>query len=101
LAILEEKSHPNLIRIVDLLEDVENYYVVSEVVKGGELFKRLTKVNNFNESQGADVIYQVMRGLNYLHKQKITHRDMKPENILLVSRDLDNFDLKIADLGFA
>ena len=50
LAILEEKSHPNLIRIVDLVEDVENYYVVSEVVKGGELFKRLTKVNNFNES---------------------------------------------------
>ena len=83
------------------MEDVENYYVVSEVVKGGELFKRLTKVNNFTECQAADIIYQVMRGLNYLHKQNITHRDMKPENILLVSRDLDNFDLKIADLGFA
>ena len=49
LAILGEKSHPNLIRIVDLVEDAENYYVVSEVVKGGELFKRLTKVNNFTE----------------------------------------------------
>ena len=47
LAILGEKSHPNLIRIVDLMEDDENYYVVSEVVKGGELFKRLVKVNNF------------------------------------------------------
>lgn len=47
LAILGEKSHPNLIRIVDLMEDDENYYVVSEVVKGGELFKRLTKVTNF------------------------------------------------------
>ena len=54
---MEEKSHPNLIRIVDLIEDVENYYVVSEVVKGGELFKRLTKVNNFNECQAADIIY--------------------------------------------
>lgn len=68
LAILGEKSHPNLIRIVDLIEDEENYYVVSEVVKGGELFKRLVKVNNFTESQAADIIYQVMRGLNYLHK---------------------------------
>lgn len=42
-----------------------------------------------------------MRGLNYMHKQNITHRDMKPENILLVSKDIDNFDIKIADLGFA
>ena len=68
LVILGEKSHPNLIRVIDLMEDDENYYVVSEVVKGGELFKRLTKVNNFKESQAADIIYQVMRGLNYLHK---------------------------------
>jgi serine/threonine protein kinase len=68
LAILGEKSHPNLIRIVDLIEDEENYYVVSELVKGGELFKRLTKVTSFTENQAADIIYQVMRGLNYLHK---------------------------------
>ena len=44
LSILGEKSHPNIIRIIDLLEDNLNYYIVSEVVKGGELFKRLTKV---------------------------------------------------------
>ena len=42
-----------------------------------------------------------MLGLNYMHLQNITHRDMKPENILLVSRDMENFDIKIADLGFA
>jgi len=46
---LGEKSHPNIIRIVDLLEDSENYYIVSEVVKGGELFKRLTKLSHFTE----------------------------------------------------
>jgi serine/threonine protein kinase len=42
-----------------------------------------------------------MLGLNYMHLQCITHRDMKPENVLLVSDDMDNFDIKIADLGFA
>jgi len=101
LSILGSKSHPNIIRIIDLLEDDENFYVVSEVVHGGELFKRLTKLESFSEGQGADIIHQIMLGLNYLHKQSITHRDIKLENILLVSNDIDNFEIKIADLGFA
>lgn len=101
LQILGEKSHPNIIRIVDLIEDNENYYIVSEVVKGGELFNRLTKLNSFTESQAADIISQIMLGLNYMHLQSITHRDLKPENILLVKDDEDCFDIKIADLGFA
>lgn len=49
------------------MEDEKNYYVVSELVRGGELFKRLTKLKTFNESQGADIIHQIMLGLNYMH----------------------------------
>jgi len=41
LSILGSKSHPKIIRVVDLMEDETNYYVVSEIVEGGELFKRL------------------------------------------------------------
>tara|TARA_B110001450_G_C17517830_1_gene439263 strand:+ start:595 stop:891 length:297 start_codon:yes stop_codon:yes gene_type:complete len=49
LAILGSKSHPKIIRIVDLMEDKKNYYVVSEVVEGGELFKRLCQLESFTE----------------------------------------------------
>ena len=49
------------------MEDDDNYYVVSELVKGGELFKRLTKLKSFSEAQAADIIHQIMLGLNYLH----------------------------------
>lgn len=101
LAILGSKSHPKIIRVIDLLEDRLNYYIVSEVVEGGELFKRLQVVENFTEDQACDIIMQIMMGLNYLHLQSITHRDMKPENILLVSKDINNFEIKISDLGFA
>lgn len=86
---------------MDLIEDDENFYIVSEVVKGGELFNRLARLNSFTESQAADIVSQVMLGLNYMHLQSITHRDMKPENVLLVKEDDDCFDIKIADLGFA
>ena len=41
LSILGKKSHPKIIRIIDLLEDTSHYYIVSEIVEGGELFKRL------------------------------------------------------------
>lgn len=49
LSILGSKSHPKIIRIVDLMEDENNYYVVSEVVEGGELFKRLCTLQSFTE----------------------------------------------------
>lgn len=49
LSILGSKSHPKIIRIIDLLEDKENYYIVSEIVEGGELFKRLQKLESFTE----------------------------------------------------
>ena len=101
LSILGSKSHPKIIRIVDLMEDELNYYVVSELVEGGELFKRLCQLESFTEVQAVNIIQQVMLGLNYLHLQQITHRDLKPENILLVSKDPNNFDIKISDLGFA
>jgi serine/threonine protein kinase len=101
LSILGKQSHPKIIRIVDLMEDEANYYVVSELVHGGELFQRLCSLESFNETQAVNIIQQVMLGLNYLHLKSITHRDMKPENILLVSDAVDNFDIKISDMGFA
>jgi serine/threonine protein kinase len=67
LSILGSKCHPKIIRIVDLLEDTQNYYIVSEIVAGGELFKRLTTLESFTEGQAMNIIWQVMLGLNYLH----------------------------------
>ena len=49
LSILGTKSHPKIIRVVDLIEDKNNYYVVSELVEGGELFKRLCQLESFTE----------------------------------------------------
>ena len=57
LSLLAEKSHPNLIRIIDLLEDNKNYYIVSEQAKGGELFDRLNEVESFTEGTAANIVY--------------------------------------------
>lgn len=94
-------SHPHLTNIIDLIEDDNYYYVVTELTKGGLLFDRLRQVKSFSECQAACVVHQIMLGLNYLHQQNIIHRDLKPENIELVSSDPQNFNIKISDLGFA
>ena len=101
LTILAEKSHPRIMRIIELVEDDEHYYIVSELLKGGELFKRLLTCRSFTEHQAASIVLHLLEGLNYMHLQCVTHRDLKPENILLVSERRDVFDIKIADLGFA
>ena len=58
-------------------------------------------MKRFTEKDCANIIYQVLRGLNYMHKQNIVHRDIKPENILLESKDPSQTSLKITDFGFA
>ncbi len=88
-------------RVFELLQDNTDIYVVTEFIKGGELLKRLIDNNSFSEKQAAFIIYQILQGLNNLHGQRIVHRDLKLENILLDSPDPSNFSIKIADFGFA
>lgn len=101
LKVLGETSHPNIMRIFGLLEDKMYYYIVSEVLEGGELYDRIVELRNFNERDAAQVTNQLLLAINYMHAQNIIHRDLKPENILLVSTDQDNLEIKLTDFGFA
>ena len=84
-------------RVHDLMEDNKNFYVVSELVQGGELYDFLIKKKRLLPSDVAKIIKQLLLALNHMHTQKIAHRDLKPENILMASND----EIKLADFGFA
>lgn len=64
---------------------------------GGELFDEITDKTNFNESDAAKIIEQVLKAIAYCHANGIAHRDIKPENILLDSKN-DN-TIKLIDFG--
>ena len=85
----------------EIMEDDDNYYIITEILEGGELFDRIVDVKSFSENKAAHILMQVLRAINYMHKQNITHRDLKPENILLESKEIDVLDVKIADFGFS
>ena len=87
--------------VYELLEDETHYFIVTEILNGGELFERLIEVKNFTESKASYIIKQVLMALNYMHNLNLMHRDIKPENILLVSHEIDNLQVKLADFGFS
>lgn len=99
--MLKETDHPNIMRIFEIIEDQGHYYVVSELMRGGELYDRIIKMKVFSERAAAKIISQILLALNYMHKRNIVHRDIKPENILLESDDLKNINVKVTDFGFA
>ena len=61
-------------RIFELLEDNDHYYIVSELLEGGELYERIVKMKFFNEKSAAYIINQVILAISYMHAKKIAHR---------------------------
>lgn len=101
-SLLGSCDHPNIIKCYDFLPDPKNcmYWMVLEIVDGGELFDRIIKKEKYNEAEARDTILELLEALKYLHDRQIVHRDLKPENLLLKSKKSDSA-LKLADFGFA
>ena len=96
LEILKKMDHPNLIKLIDLYNNDSNLQIVTEFYSGGELFEILFKDKHFNEITCSKIMKQILLGLNYLHKNRIVHRGITPEN-LVFEGSLDNFFIKIID----
>ena len=103
--ILKKLSHPNIVKIYEFYMSKSHYYIITEYCKDGELFSYIK--NKYSESQLAVLFYQVFSGLWYLHDNKILHRDIKLENIMISKKEEDNttgeelFWVKIIDFGTA
>lgn len=82
VGIMQQLSHPNVVTLVDFIENDEYYYIVQELVAGGEIFNEVVNFTYFSEDLARHVIVQVAEALLYLHEHLgIVHRDLKPENI--------------------
>ncbi|KAK9695576.1 serine/threonine protein kinase [Basidiobolus ranarum] len=99
IAILMAIKHPCIISTHGVYDEEDFLYIVLELVDGGELFDLIVKKRRFTEPEARVVFYQLFQAIKYLHDRGITHRDMKPENILLDPRD--PLRVKISDFGLA
>jgi len=100
IGVLKELKHPHIIRLYDVFDEAQYYYLVTERMMGGELFDRIVAKSFYNEKEARDVCKILFEAMNYCHSRKVAHRDLKPENLLLLSESNDS-EIKIADFGFA
>lgn len=100
ISILKSLDHNHIIKLNDVFYEPSHYYLVTELMNGGELFDRIVAKAYYNEKEARDVCKILFEALNYCHQKGIAHRDLKPENLLLVSKSNDR-EIKIADFGFA
>jgi len=98
--ILKSINHPNITSVFDFFEEKKHFYVVMELLEGGELFDRIVKKSCYNEKEARDLVFLLLNTIKHLHDKNIIHRDLKPENLLLKENDNDS-DIKLADFGFA
>ena len=91
--------HPNIIRLIDHLENNDYIYIVSEYIEGGTLYDYFKlKKNDFKEKEAANIIRQIAYGIFYLHSYGIVHKDLKPTNIMITEQS-DSGIVKIGDFG--
>ncbi|XP_063820494.1 calcium/calmodulin-dependent protein kinase kinase 2 isoform X2 [Pseudophryne corroboree] len=96
IAILKKLDHPNIVKLVEVLDDPseDHLYMVFELVKRGAVMD-IPTTKPLTEDQARFYFQDLIKGIEYLHYQRIIHRDIKPSN-LLVGED---GHIKIADFG--
>lgn len=100
IEILKSLDHPNIIKIFDVFEDLNNVYIVQEYCEGGELMRRITSSGGLHtEKFVAQVMRYLLEAVIYCHEKKIAHKDLKPENIMFVSNK--SSQIKVIDFGVA
>ena len=84
ISIWSMLTHKHLVRLYDAFETPDELMLVTELMRGGDLFERLRDIESFDEVSAQDLAAQIVSGVAYLHSHGVVHCDLKPSNILVV-----------------
>jgi len=95
--ILKILRHPVVVQMYEIIESEKELFLIMEYARGGELFDFIVSHKRVREKEASRFLWQIISGIEYLHKLGICHRDLKPENLLM--DDYNN--IKIVDFGLS
>lgn len=92
-------DHPNVVRTIELIDNLEYPILIMEFIPGPSLYKMLKLQNGkpFDMDKSLSFMRQLAEGLSYLHQKMVVHRDLTPKNVLFRSQDI----LAISDFGLS
>lgn len=93
-------THPNIVRVHDMVVEGPNLAIVMELVEGTDLRAHLNELGTLDPAEACRLAAEMARGLAAIHAHQIVHRDIKPENVLLDKRTYPP-RVKLTDFGVA
>ncbi|KAH0515017.1 Sperm motility kinase Z [Microtus ochrogaster] len=76
-------SHPNIVSLLQVIETEQNVYLVMEVAEGEQLFQHIRKAGCLKEDEAGSIFVQGLSAIGYCHDEGVTHRDLKPDNVVV------------------
>lgn len=101
LCIQENGGHPHICSLNESFEDEKNFYLVLDLITGGEMFEHLITLGAYSEADAARLVREAALALCFIHGIGLVHGDLKPENLMLSTDRSEDGSIKLVDFGCA
>jgi hypothetical protein len=101
VSVRNNGGHPHICGLKEIFEDSRYYYMILDLVSGGEMFEHLITLGAYSEGDASRLVKEVAVALSFLHGIGIVHGDLKPENLMLSTDRNEDSTIKIVDFGCA